>query len=207
MAGGGPALSPWQEHRGLDVVQTGAWFRPGGPPLPAGLETFLDAGPPPVYVGFGSMPVRDAQDVARTAVGAVRAHGRRVLLSGGWAEPALTDDHDDCFRVGEADHHALFPRVAAVVHHGGAGTTATAARAGTPQVVIPQMADQPYWAGRVAALGIGAAHDGPEPTPASRSAALGTARDPRTGARAKTVAGLVRTDGATAAARLLLDTV
>ncbi|MFA7767880.1 glycosyltransferase [Streptomyces sp. NRRL S-448] len=202
-----PALGPWQEHPGLDVVQTGAWFRPGGLPLPAGLEAFLDAGPPPVYVGFGSMPVRDPQDVARAAVGAVRAQGRRVLLSGGWAELALTDDQDDCFRVGEADHHALFPRVAAVVHHGGAGTTATAARAGTPQVVIPQMADQPYWAGRVAALGIGAAHDGPEPTLASLSAALGTALDPRTRARAKTVAGLVHTDGAAVAARLLLDTV
>ncbi|MFE5809054.1 glycosyltransferase [Streptomyces sp. NPDC056491] len=200
-----PALAPWQEPADLDVVQTGAWLRPGGLPLPAGLEAFLDAGTPPVYVGFGSIPVRDAQDVARVAVEAVRAQGHRVLLSGGWAELALIDDRDDCFRVGEADHSALFPRVAAVVHHGGAGTTTTAARAGTPQVVIPQMADQPYWARRVAELGVGAAHEGSEPTFASLSTALATALDPKTRARAKAVADLVRTDGATVAARWLLD--
>ncbi|MFE5557216.1 glycosyltransferase [Streptomyces sp. NPDC056544] len=202
-----PTLGPWQEPAELDVVQTGAWLRTGGVPLPDDLEAFLSAGTPPVYVGFGSMPVRDAEHVARVAVEAVRAQGHRVLLSGGWAELAPIDDQDDCFRVGEADHCALFPRVAAVVHHGGAGTTTTAARAGTPQVVIPQMADQPYWAGRVAALGIGAAHAGPEPTAPSLSAALGTALDPKTRARAKAVADLVRTDGAAVAAELLLDTV
>ncbi|MFD3468159.1 glycosyltransferase [Streptomyces sp. NPDC058682] len=202
-----PTLGPWQEPAELGVVQTGAWFRTGGLPLPDDLEAFLGAGTPPVYVGFGSMPVRDAEHVARMAVEAVRAQGHRVLLSGGWAELAPIDDQDDCFRVGEADHCALFPRVAAVVHHGGAGTTTTAARAGTPQVVIPQMADQPYWAGRVAALGIGAAHAGPEPTAPSLSAALGTALDPKTRARAKAVADLVRTDGAAVAAELLLDTV
>lgn len=201
-----PALGPWKEPADLDVVQTGAWLRPGGRPLPAGLQAFLDAGTPPVYVGFGSIPVRDAQGVARAAVEAVRAQGHRVLLSGGWAELAPVDDQDDCFRVGEADHHTLFPRVAAVVHHGGAGTTTTAALAGTPQVVVPQMADQPYWAARVAELGIGAAHDGADPTRETLSAALATALDPRTRARAKAVAGLVRTDGATAAAQLLLGT-
>ncbi|WP_051781631.1 MULTISPECIES: glycosyltransferase [unclassified Streptomyces] len=201
-----PTLAPWQEPADLDVVQTGAWLRPGGRPLPADLEAFLDAGTPPVYVGFGSIPVRDAPEVARVAVEAVRARGHRVLLSGGWAELALIDDQDDCFRVGEADHSTLFPRVAAVVHHGGAGTTTTAARAGAPQVVIPQMADQPYWAGRVAELGIGAAHEGADPTFATLSAALGTALDPRTRAAAKVVAELVGADGAVVAAALLLDT-
>ena len=95
--------------------------------------------------------------------------------------------------------------MAAVVHHGGAGTTTTAARAGAPQVVVPQIADQPYWAGRVADLGIGAAHDGPTPTVESLSAALETALAPETRARATAVAGMIRTDGATVAARLLLD--
>src|SRR5712691_1880228 len=89
----------------------------------------------------------------------------------------------------------------------GAGTTTTAARAGEPQVVVPQVVDQPYWAGRVADLGIGTAHDGPTPTTESLSAALRTALTPETRARARAVAGTIRTDGATVAATLLLDTV
>ena len=91
------------------------------------------------------------------------------------------------------------------MHHGGAGTTTTAARAGAPQVVVPVMADQPYFAGRVAELGIGAAHDGPTPTTESLSAALRTALTPKTRARAAAVAGTIRTDGATVAATMLLD--
>ena len=150
-------------------------------PLPAELEAFLDAGPPPVYVGFGSM--RAPADIARVAIEAVRGQGRRVLLARGWADLALIDDQDDCFAVGEVNQQALFGRVAAVVHHGGAGTTTTATRAGVPQVVVPQWADQPYFASRVADLGIGAAHDVQAPTTESLSAALSTAltpRDPRT---------------------------
>ncbi|GAA2716457.1 MULTISPECIES: glycosyltransferase [Streptomyces] len=198
-----PTLAPWLRPADLDVVQTGAWIRQDERPLPAGLEAFLDAGTPPVYVGFGSMPMRDAQDVAHAAVEAIRAQGRRVLVSRGWAGLALTDEGDDCFAVGEVNQQALFRRVAAVVHHGGAGTTTTAALAGAPQVVVPQMADQPYWAARVAELGIGAAHDGPTPTFASLSAALVTALAPETRARAAEVAGTIRTDGAMAAAQRL----
>ncbi|WP_405959206.1 glycosyltransferase [Streptomyces sp. NBC_00868] len=200
-----PALSPWQEPADLDVVQTGAWVRPDERRLPTALEAFLDAGTPPVYVGFGSIPVRDAEGVARAAIEAVRAQGRRVLIGRGWAELGLIDDADDCFVIGEVNQQALFRRVAAVVHHGGAGTTTTAARAGAPQVVVPQMADQPYWAGRVADLGIGAAHDGPTPTFESLSVALKTALTPETRARAAAVAGTIRTDGATVAAKLLLN--
>jgi vancomycin aglycone glucosyltransferase len=110
----------------------------------------------------------------------------------------------------DINQQALFGRVAAVVHHGGAGTTTTAARAGAPQVVVPQWADQPYWAGRVAGLGIGTAHDGPAPTTESLSAALRTALTPETRetrARAAVVAGRIRTDGATVAATLLADAV
>ena len=149
-------------------------------------------------MGFSS--VRAPQDVARVAIGAIREQGRRVLVSRGWADLALIDDRDDCFAVGEVNHQALFKRVAAVVHHGGAGTTTTAARVGVPQVVVPQIADQPYWAGRVAELGIGAAHDGPTPTVESLSAALATALDPETRARAAAMSGRIRTDGATVAA-------
>ncbi|MCX4692352.1 glycosyltransferase [Streptomyces sp. NBC_01408] len=202
-----PALCPWLEPADLDVVQTGAWIRPDERPLTAELEAFLNEGTPPVYVGFGSIPVRDAQGVTRAAIEAVRAQGRRVLLSRGWADLEPADDKDDCFAVGEVNQQALFRRVAAVVHHGGAGTTTTAARAGAPQVVVPQMADQPYWAGRVAELGIGAAHDGPTLTAESLSTALKAALTPETRARAAAVAATIRTDGATAAARLVLDRV
>ncbi|HEX5300098.1 MAG TPA: nucleotide disphospho-sugar-binding domain-containing protein [Streptosporangiaceae bacterium] len=103
------------------------------------------------------------------------------------------------------NQQALFGRVAAVVHHGGAGTTTTATRAGAPQVVVPQWGDQPYFAGRVAELGIGAAHAVQAPTAESLGAALGTAPDPGTRARAKAVAGTIRTDGATVAAELLFS--
>ncbi len=200
-----PVLAPWPEPADLDVVQTGAWILPDERPLPAELEAFLDAGPPPVYAGFGSM--RAPKDFARVAIEAVRAQGRRALLARGWAGLALTGDRDDCFAVGEVNQQALFGRVAAVVHHGGAGTTTTAARAGAPQVVVPQWADQPYWAGRVAGLGIGAAHDVQAPTTESLSAALRTVLTPQTRARAGAVAGTIRTDGATVAAQLLLDAV
>ena len=200
-----PALAPWPEPADLDVVQTGAWILPDERPLPAGLEAFLDAGPPPVYVGFGSM--RAPADIARVAIEAIRSQGRRVLVARGWAGLAPIDDHGDCFAVGEVNQQALFGRVAAVVHHGGAGTTTTATRAGVPQVVVPQWADQPYFASRVADLGIGAAHDVQAPTTESLSAALGTALTPQTRVRARTVAGAIRTDGATVAAKLLLDCV
>jgi vancomycin aglycone glucosyltransferase len=200
-----PILAPWQEPADLDVVQTGAWILPDQRLLPAELESFLDAGTPPVYVGFGSMPAPN--DIARVAIDAIRAQGRRALVARGWADLAPIDDRDDCLAVGEVNQQALFGRVAAVVHHGGAGTTTTAARAGAPQVVVPQMADQPYFAGRVADLGIGAAHDGPTPTFDSLSAALTTALAPETRARASAVAGTIRTDGTTVAAKLLLDAV
>jgi len=200
-----PTLAPWREPAGLDVVQTGAWILPDERPLPAELEAFLGAGPPPVYVGFGSM--RAPKDIARVAIEAIRAQGRRALVAHGWADLAPIDDRDDCFEVGEVNHQALFGRVAAVVHHGGAGTTTTATRAGVPQVVVPQWADQPYWASRVADLGIGAAHDVQAPTTESLSAALRTVLTPQTRARATAVAGTIRTDGATVAANLLLDAV
>jgi len=198
-----PVLAPWPQPAELGVVQTGAWILPDERPLPPDLEAFLDAGPPPVYVGFGSM--RAPGDIARVAVEAIRAQGRRVLLARGWADLALVDDRDDCFAVGEVNQQALFGRVAAVVHHGGAGTTTTATRAGAPQVVVPQWGDQPYFAGRVADLGIGAAHAAGAPTAESLTAALGLALDPGTGARAKAVAATIRADGTTVAAELLFS--
>ncbi len=200
-----PTLDPWRETPDFDVVQTGSWILPDVRPLPDDLEAFLKADAPPVYVGFGSMSMRGSTDVAQVVIEAVRAQGRRAVLARGWADLSAIDDRDDCFVVGEVNHQTLFSRVAAVVHHGGQGTTTTATRAGTPQVVVPQAADQPYWAGRVAELGIGVAHDGPKPTTESLSIALKTALTQETRERATAVAGVVRTDGAAVAAKLLLD--
>ena len=199
-----PVLCPSQGMTNLQVVQTGAWILPDERPLTAELEAFLESGAPPVYVGFGSLVLREP-NLARVAIESARAHGRRVVLAAGRAGLAAIDEGNDCLVVGDVNHQALFPRVAAVVHHGGAGTTTTAALAGSPQVIVPQIADQPFWAGRVADLGIGAAHEGPTPTTESLSRALAPALTPETRSRATAVARLIRTDGATVAAKLLLE--
>lgn len=159
-----------------------------------------------MYVGFGSTR-RISAEIAHVAIEAIRAQGRRALVGQGWAELEVVDDRPDCFVVGEVNQQALFGRVAAVVHHGGAGTTTTAAMAGAPQVVVPQAGDQTYWAARVAELSVGAAHDGPTPTADSLAALLRVALTPETRARATALATTIRTDGATVAARLLLDFV
>jgi vancomycin aglycone glucosyltransferase len=195
-----PLLGPWQPNALCQAVQTGAWLLPDSRQLPTDLKAFLDAGPPPVYVGFGSMAMQAAPNAARVAIEAVRAQGRRVLLGQGRAGLGAIDQGSDCFVIGEVNQQELFPKVAAIVHHGGAGTTTAAARAGTPQVIVPQVADQPYWAGQVESLRIGAAHDGPAPTFASLAAGLETALAVEAVHRASAVAGGVLTSGAATAA-------
>ncbi|MFG1826546.1 glycosyltransferase [Microbispora bryophytorum] len=198
-----PALGPWPEPADNGVVQTGAWILPDRRPLPPELDKFLDDGEPPVCVGFGS--VHAPRDIARATAGAARALGRRVIVLRGWAGLSPADDGPGCLAIDEADQQALFPRVAAVVHHGGAGTTTAAALAGAPQVVVPQHYDQHYWARRVVDLGIGTAHPPVAPTAESLTAALRRVLHPGVAARARAVAGEVRTDGAAAAARRLAD--
>jgi len=202
-----PVLWPWQPTELCDAVQTGAWIMPDERPLTAELVAFIEAGEPPIYVGFGSMFMQSARDAARVAIEAVRAQGRRTVVLQGWADLALDDDGSDCFVTGDVNQQALFPRMAAVMHHGGAGTTTAATRAGVPQVIVPQIVDQPYWAGRVAELGIGAAHDGPTPSFESLSAALATALAPETGTAAAALARTIPSDGAEVAAKLLLDAI
>jgi vancomycin aglycone glucosyltransferase len=116
----------------------------------------------------------------------------------------LPDDGSDCLSIGKVNVQALFRRVAAVVHHGGAGTTTAAALAGAPQVVVPQIYDQHYWAKRVQELGIGTAHAPGGPTADSLTEALSYALRPEVAARAVAVASSVRTDGAEVAARRLM---
>ncbi|MDT7566174.1 MAG: vancomycin aglycone glucosyltransferase [Pseudonocardiales bacterium] len=197
-----PTLAPWPETRGLDVFQTGAWILPDQHPLSAELENWLDAGEPPVYFGFGS--IRAPEDLSKTMIESARALGRRAIISRGWADLSLTDDEPDCISIGDVNQQALFPRVAAVVHHGGAGTTTAATRAGAPQVVIPQHYDQHYFARRVRELGIGTAHPPAVPITDSLTATLSRTLQPEVAARAKPVADAVRTDGAQVAARRLM---
>jgi UDP:flavonoid glycosyltransferase YjiC (YdhE family) len=196
-----PILAPLLPDQ--DAVQTGAWILPDERPLPAEVEAFLDAGSPPVYVGFGSS--LGTADADKVAIEAIRARGRRVILSRGWAGLAPPDDRDDCLAIGDVNLQALFGRVAAAVHHDGAGTTHVATRAGVPQIVVRHIVHQVYYADRVADLGVGAAVDGPTPALDSLSAALATALAPETRARAAAVAAAISADGTTVAAALLRD--
>jgi vancomycin aglycone glucosyltransferase len=197
-----PTLGPWPDAADQAVFQTGAWILPDERPLSPELETFLDAGEPAVYFGFGSM--RAPQDLGQVMIETARALGRRAIVSRGWADLSLVDDEPDCLAIDEVNLRALFKRVAAVVHHGGAGTTTLAALAGTPQVVVPQIYDQHYWAQRIHQLGIGTAHAPGTPTTDSLTSALERALQPDVAARARSIATAVRTDGAEVAARRLI---
>ncbi len=136
----------------------GAWTLPAsGWTPPAPLAAFLEAGPPPVYVGFGSMAGRDPEHTARTVVEGLRAAGARGVLATGWGGLTTPELGDDMAVVESAPHDGLFARCAAVVHHGGAGTTHAGLRAGRPTVVCPFFGDQPFWGRRVHALGAGPA--------------------------------------------------
>lgn len=137
------------------IDQVAALHPTTGDALPAKLEAFLALGPAPVYLGFGSMPDPDPAATTRTLLGAIARAGCRAVIGAGWA--ALGDGPlpEGVLAIEAVSHPMLFPRCAAIVHHGGAGTTTTAARAGVPQIVVPHIADQFYWARRVARLGIG----------------------------------------------------
>jgi vancomycin aglycone glucosyltransferase len=196
-------LGPAPANADLGVVQTGAWFMRDDAPLSDDLQRFLDAGEPPIYFGFGSM--RGADQTARTLIDAARALGRRAIFLQGWGNLTPIDAGADCIGIGDVDHAKLFERVAVVVHHGGAGTTHAAARAGAAQVILPHNYDQFYWSARVQELGIGAA--GPtrsELTTDALVAALRVALEPETARRAKNVAGQMEQNGAAIAAEKLI---
>lgn len=191
-----PVLAPWPPSD-LGTIQTGAWMVPDERPLPDELEAFLAAGEAPIYFGFGSRHA--SGDTSQEVIKAARALGRRAIVLRGWADLSV-DAEPDSLSVGEVNQQALFRRVAAVVHHGGAGTTTMATLSGAPQVVVPHHYDQPYFAQRVEELGIGVAHAvTATPTADSLIEALGRALRPEVAARARTVE--VRTDGALAAAK------
>lgn len=147
-----------------DTHVTGYWFleqKNWKPPV--SLLNFLEAGPPPVYVGFGSMPNDNPAQMTADILAALKKSGQRGLLLTGWGGLSQTDLPDDVFAMEQAPHDWLFPRMAAVVHHGGAGTTAAALRAGVPSIIVPYCFDQPLWGDQINKLGVG-----PGPIPRSR---------------------------------------
>ena len=149
-------LAPIGDDAPRTAVQTDAWIWEQPDALDPRLDAFLDLDPAPIYFGFGSMVPKDVASLASDAVSAARALGRGAILAGGWAR---LDRHvreaDDVLAVEDVPHGLVLPRVAVAVHHGGAGTTTAAARAGVPQVVLPHILDQFYWASRVERLGLG----------------------------------------------------
>ena len=168
-----PQPSDWPDT----VHTTGFWMleHDFGFTAPDDLLKFLDDGEPPVFISFGSTTKRDSPALTRLLIDAVAASGRRAVIQSGWANvgesggSAIPDNiHHLTSYVPYSD---LFSRVSAVVHHSGAGTTSWVLRAGIPSVGIPHAGDQPFWAGRVAALGAG-----PRPIPAAKLTADGLAR-------------------------------
>ena len=181
---------------GADVFTTGAWILEDEAPLSPELSRLLDAGDPPIYFGFGSMPAPPG--VARVLMDAARALGRRAVISRGWAELDV-ESGSDCLAIDDVNQQRLFPRVVAIVHHGGAGTTATAARSGTPQVIAPMFGDQFYFGGRVRELGIGASVTAL--TAEALTSALQETLVPAVAARARDIAGKLPSERALVAAR------
>lgn len=153
-----PRPPDWGDH----IHLTGYWFLDEGGDWqpPPDLLAFLERRPRPIYVGFGSMIPRDPAAFTRTVRRALALGGRPAVALTGWGALEPGAFGPDVYPVEHVPHDWLFPRVAAVVHHGGAGTTAAGLRASAPTVVVPFFADQNFWAARVAALGAG-----PEPLP------------------------------------------
>ncbi len=160
-----PNLLPPPDDWGDWLKISGHWFfdeLPGWNP-PGQLLRFLDGGKPPVYVGFGSMVDEQIKQATPVVLNALKRLSLRGILLGGWGGLGAGDLPESILRLDEVPHAWLFPQVAAVVHHGGAGTTATGLRFSKPTLVVPFFADQPFWGARVHALGCG-----PQPIPFRR---------------------------------------
>jgi sterol 3beta-glucosyltransferase len=145
-----PRPADWRP--GLHI--TGYWWphQCAGWTPPADVTDFLQAGPAPVFIGFGSMTPRPAEELGDITVRALRRAGLRGVVQAGWAGLSVADD--DVITVGSLPHGWLLPRTAAVVHHAGAGTTGAGLRAGVPAVPVPVLTDQPWWASRLVQLGV-----------------------------------------------------
>ncbi|WP_084962925.1 glycosyltransferase [Thermoactinospora rubra] len=218
--GGGPStvLQAFSRHvlpPGLDypatVHTTGFWYLPAAPGWAPSdeLAAFLADGPAPVYVGFGSMAGTDPERIGRIVTEAVRLAGVRAVLAAGWGGMRVGDLSGDVFLLEQAPHDWLFPRMAAIVHHGGSGTTGAALAAGRPQVVVPFVADQPFWAARMHATGVAPA---PMPqrhlTPEGLASAIKlAATDHAMAEKATILGGLVRADDGVRTAVKILESL
>jgi sterol 3beta-glucosyltransferase len=149
-----PQPSDWK-----NTQVTGYWFLDEAADWipPRALLDFLEGGTPPVYIGFGSMGSRKPKETADLVLAALDRTGQRGILLSGWGGLTQENLPDTVCIVDSVPHSWLFPRVAAVVHHGGAGTTAAGLRAGVPSIVIPFFGDQLFWGHRVEKLGVGTA--------------------------------------------------
>ena len=146
-----PAPRDWPD----EAVMTGYWFTDHGDWTPPDdLAAFLEAGAPPVYVGFGSMAGRSPGRLAKAVIEALTRSGMRGIIATGWGGLKPADLPDTIHKIEGAPHDWLFPRMTAIVHHGGAGTTAAAIRAGKPQVIVPFFGDQPFWGKIMAQHGV-----------------------------------------------------
>ncbi|KAF4964403.1 hypothetical protein FSARC_7668 [Fusarium sarcochroum] len=159
-----PALIPKPKDWGSHISISGFYFlnlASNYTPSLA-LQTFLDAGPPPIYIGFGSIVLKDPNTMTELIFEAVRKTGQRVLLSKGWGGMGADELHipGGVFMLDSVPHDWLFKHVSCVVHHGGAGTTAAGIKAGRPTVVVPFFGDQPFWGAMVSQAGAG-----PDPIP------------------------------------------
>lgn len=160
-----PSALPTPSDWGADIHVTGYWFldAEGDWNPPAELINFLQTGPAPLYIGFGSISNRKPEETADLVLQALSKTGQRAILLSGWGGLHKADLPDSVFMIDSIPHAWLFPRVTAVVHHGGAGTTAAGLRAGIPSIIIPFFGDQPFWGQRVYELGVG-----PKPIPRQR---------------------------------------
>ncbi|MEO0406981.1 MAG: glycosyltransferase [Cyanobacteria bacterium P01_A01_bin.135] len=160
-----PTVVPKPTNWGDRLQVTGYWFldSPSDWQPSTALQEFLAAGSPPVYVGFGSMSGEDPARFTQIVLDALRQTGQRGILLTGWGGISQTDLPDQVFLLDAAPHDWLFPRMATIVHHGGAGTTAAALKAGVPSIIVPFFGDQPFWGDRVQRLGTG-----PAPIPKSQ---------------------------------------
>ena len=149
-----PQPPDWGDNQQI----TGYWFLDEGQNYqpPADLARFLAAGTPPVYVGFGSMSSGRPQETLDLIAEALRRSGQRGIIGSGWSGAEASNLPENMLLVEHAPHEWLFERVAAVVHHGGAGTTGAGLRAGKPTLIVPHFSDQPFWGRRVHELGVGA---------------------------------------------------
>ena len=205
-----PRLVQVPNRPGTERHVTGYWFADSSTWTPSPeLEAFLAREGPVVSIGFGSMTGEDPARFTASVLSAVRAAGVRAVLLSGWGGLASMPEADDVFVADAVPHDWLFPRVAAAVHHGGAGTTGAALRAGIPAIVIPFGADQPFWGARVSALGAG-----PTPIPRRRltserlAAALSdTLADTVMRSRAADFGAEIRSEDGVAAAVLQFDKI